>query len=74
MALDKRMSISRLSLKIADITGKDGPGPRKAYDLVLRGVFPAEFIDGRWYVDEDRISEIAEIWQRHSGADRLVAA
>jgi hypothetical protein len=68
------ISISRLSIRIAAITGKPGPSPRKVYDLVLRGVIPAEYIDGRWYSAEASVPAIADLWLRHSDADRLVDA
>jgi hypothetical protein len=37
------------------------PSPRRVYDLVLRGVIPAENISGRWYYADADLRRIAEV-------------
>jgi hypothetical protein len=58
-ALVPAIHLSR-NLSMARYTG-DIPGPRKVYDLVLRGVIPAENVNGRWYYRSARLAEIAAL-------------
>jgi hypothetical protein len=47
-----------LNLLRAGYTG-DIPSPRRVYDLVLRGVLPAERINGRWFYRSAELAGIA---------------
>lgn len=50
--MSNKLPLSLLSMKIARFTGQQqGPSPRKLHDLVLRGVIPAEMVNGRWFFD-----------------------
>jgi hypothetical protein len=51
--------ITHLGLALAKLTGEPAPSHRIIYDRVLRGVVPAEFINGRWYYDEANEAMIA---------------
>lgn len=53
------VSIAHVPRRIAALTGLTAPSPRKIYDLALRGAFPAEFVNGRWFVPEQDIPAVA---------------
>lgn len=52
------ISIAHIPRRVAGLTGQVGPSPRRVYDLALRGSFPAEFVGGRWFVDEADIPAV----------------
>lgn len=50
--MNDKLPLSLLSMQVARLTGQQhGPSPRKLHDLVLRGVIPAEMVNGRWFFD-----------------------
>lgn len=52
---------------IAQHTPYEPPNSRKVYTLVTSAIIPAVFVRGRWYVEEDKLPEIVEIWRRLAG-------
>ena len=51
--------LAHVNHRLAAMTGAVTPGPRKTYDLALRGAFPADFRNGRWYVHERDLAKVA---------------
>lgn len=50
--MNDKLPLSLLSMQVARFAGQQhGPSPRKVHDLVLRGVIPAEMVNGRWFFD-----------------------
>jgi hypothetical protein len=66
--------ITHVPRRVAALTGLPGPSPRVVYDRVLRGSFPAEQINGRWFVPEDAMAQVAEALGMPLRVTELVAA
>lgn len=58
--MSKMIPIAHVGLRVAALTGVPGPRPRLIYEHALMGSFPAEFVRGRWFVDEADIPKVAK--------------
>jgi len=54
-------SISQLPRSIAAVSGQPPPAPRKVYDLVIRGIIPANYQAGRGYFNEADVPAIVAV-------------
>lgn len=68
-----KSSISQLPRALALPDGKPALSRVKIYDLVVTGVIPATFENGRWYFDPDRIDEIRQALGLTAPTDRVAA-
>lgn len=60
MSATEMIGIAHIGRKIAAMTGKAGPSHQQVYDIVLRGLVPATFERGRWYVSEEDVPQVAQ--------------
>lgn len=60
MAPQNKTSIAHVGRKIAALTGRLGPSHQRVYDLVLRRAVPAEFVAGRWYIEDADVPLVAQ--------------
>ncbi len=58
--MTKMIPIAHVPRRLAALSGLPGPSPRTVYDRVLRGSFPAEFVNGRWFIAEADMPKVAE--------------
>jgi len=59
--MNNKLPLSLLSMQVAQFAGQQhGPSPRKLHDLVLRGVIPAEMVNGKWFFAPDAVPVAAK--------------
>jgi hypothetical protein len=58
--LSELIPTSQISRRLADFTGRDVPGYKRMYQLVIDGLIPAEQISGRWFIRAADLPKIAE--------------
>ncbi len=68
------ISVAHVGHKIAEMTGQPGPSYQQIRNLVLRGVVPSTFKQGRWYVAEADIVKVAQAFGISIPDDVSVAA
>ena len=68
---DYRQPITELSGELANYTGKQPPGYRKLYGLILDGRLPVERVSGRYYFRRDDIPTISEIVGLTQATDKV---
>lgn len=53
--------LAQLAAKLQDAYGEPGPGYRKTQMMAADGRLPVVRINGRLYVEDDRLPEVAEL-------------